>query len=112
MSEQSICVPRSGLVEMFERSLLDLQQRLGQEMQKLDENLTTEGATTEQRFKTFTGYFKMVQGVEMMINGIKQQREHDRGKQIEVVEFRRQLEEQISRLVDNEPEEPVSEQTG
>ena len=94
---------------MFEGALVDMHERLADEMKKLDRELTKEGVTTEQRFKTFTGYFKMVQGVELMMNGIRQQREQDREHGIEMVEFRRQLEEQISRLVDTEPPGTVSE---
>ncbi|MEM9277749.1 MAG: hypothetical protein AAGA76_04185 [Pseudomonadota bacterium] len=109
MSDPSACAPQSGLAGMFESVVLDLQKRLACEMKNLDADLTGEGVTTEQRFKTFTGYFKMVQGVEMMIDGIRQQREQDREHGIEVVEFRRQLEEQISRLVDDETEDAVSE---
>lgn len=109
MSNAEACVSSPNLGEMFESVVRDLQSRLFKEMQKLDEALSAEDVSTEQRFKTYTGYFKMVQGVEMMMNGIRQQREQDREHKVSVVEFRRQLEEQISKLVDEETPETVSE---
>ncbi|MEM7214851.1 MAG: hypothetical protein AAF423_04845 [Pseudomonadota bacterium] len=109
MTDASVVARLSGLAEMFEETVVDLHRRLAEEMKQLDAALTDEDVTTEQRFRTFTGYFKMVQGVELMINGIRQQREQDREQGIELVEFRRQLEEQISRIVDAEAEGTVSE---
>ena len=111
MTESDAPPDDPGFVDTFEAVIVNLRDRLLREVAKLDEALETESATTQQRFQTFTGYFKMVQGIELMLNGIRQQREQDRGKRIEVVEFRQQLEEQISRLVDQGTALPVSGET-
>ena len=95
-------LPDRGGFGTFEKIVFDLHRRLLLELENLDQALEDEAATTQQRLKIYSGFFKMVQGVELMINGIKQQRERENEKQVEVVEFRRQLEEQIAKLIDEE----------
>jgi len=93
---------------VLEPAILRLRARLLEELEQTETCEDFKSATTEQRMKTLTGIFKTLQGVEDMINRIRQESELDQKRGVDVVEFRRQLEEQIARLVEQESARPVS----
>ena len=94
---------RSGeSTHVLEPAILRLRERLLGELEQTETCEEFQSATTDQRMKILNGIFKTLQGVEDMINRIKQENELDQKRGIDVVEFRRQLEEQIARLVEQE----------
>ena len=95
----------SELAELLETMVLDFRDTLSQEMVKL-RNMSGDEMTSGEHIRELTNVLKLIQGVELISNGVRQQREQYSNKQLEVVEFRRELEAQIARLIDNEP--PVS----
>lgn len=93
----------------LEPAVLRLRARLLEELEQTENCEEFQASSLDQRMKTLTGIFKALQGAEDMINRIKQENELDEKRGIDVVEFRRQLEEQIARLVEQENSQPVSE---
>jgi len=96
------------LTEVLEEIALKFRGMLSSEMISISGNLEEANASIEDRLKAYTGYFKILRDVELMIKGIRQQRDQQSGTELEVLEFRRQLEEQIARLVDKEAPSFVS----
>ncbi|MEL7428749.1 MAG: hypothetical protein AAFN43_01995 [Pseudomonadota bacterium] len=88
--------------------ILRLRDRLVAELEETENSKAFRDATADQRMKTLTGFFKALQGVEDMINRMERESELDEKRGIDVVEFRRQLEEHIARLVEQEGAKPVS----
>ncbi len=88
--------------------VLRLRDRLLGELERTETSEEFDGATSEQRMRILSGLFKALQGVEDMINRMKRDSDQDAQRGIDVVEFRRQLEEQIARLVEQETPHPVS----
>ena len=101
--------PRSGDgTHVLEPAILRLRTRLLEELEQTETCEDFKSGSADQRMKTLTGIFKTLQGVEDMINRIRQENELDQKRGIDVVEFRRQLEEQIARLVEQESAQTVS----
>ncbi len=96
------------LADMLESIVLDFRETLSKEIKKLGDDLEGNKSSASEQVKAFADFFKLIQGVEMISKGVRQQREQHSEKQLEVVEFRRELEAQIARLVDAETSLPVS----
>ncbi len=94
--------------DVLERLTTRLWERLLTELDRTEECEEFQNASPENRVRVLTGIFKALQGVEqtMMRMGRDSKDRSDGG--INVVEFRRQLEEQIARLVEQEASEAVS----
>ncbi|MDJ0613797.1 MAG: hypothetical protein QNJ29_08965 [Rhizobiaceae bacterium] len=95
----------------LEPTILRLRERLLVELEQTETSDEFKSAPVEQRMKMLGGIFKTLQGVEDMINRIKQDNDLEQKRGIDVVEFRRQLEEQIARLVEQENSQTVSGET-
>ena len=93
---------------LFEETLVELRQRMAEELGRLDSDEELQLATSEKRLKYLSGYFKTLQGVEDMVNRLWDKRGEEESKGISVVEFRRQLEEQIERLIQAEAAQSIS----
>ncbi len=100
--------PSGGQARALESAVLRLRTRLMGELEKTETEEDFLTASSEYRMKVLSGIFKALQGVEDMINRIKRDSDSDAQRGIDVVEFRRQLEEQIARLVEKEAEATVS----
>ncbi len=100
--------PQDGEALLLEPVILRLHERLLKELEDTEKSEEFIEAPPEQRMKILTGLFKALQGVEDMINQKKREFETHAKRGIDVVEFRRQLEEQIARLVEQESQEAVS----
>lgn len=98
----------SNLADMLEALLLEYRDTLSNEIAQLGKALDEKQAPATVRVKAFADFFKVIQGVELILNGVRQQREQHSETQLEVVEFRRELEAQIASLVDAETSLPVS----
>lgn len=77
------------LADMLEEIVLDFRDVLAREMREIGRRLGETEADAGERVKAYTGFFKVLQGVEMMTNGIRQQRETQTGSEVEMVDFRR-----------------------
>ena len=85
-----------------------LRDRLLSELERTDDCDDFRNASSEQRVRVLTGIFKALQGVEEMMMRMGRDSKNKSTTGVDVVEFRRQLEEQIARLVDQETAETVS----
>ena len=92
----------------LEPVILRLQERLLSELRDTEDDPAFSEEPLEKRTRVLTNIVKALQGVEDMINRIKKDRERDAERGIDVVEYRRQLEEAIAGLVDGETAPPVS----
>lgn len=64
--------------------------------------------TTEKQLKELAALFKLLQGVEGMLKQIQENRDRRRESGIDALEFRRKLEEQIEKLVNEEASTDMS----
>lgn len=62
----------------------------------------------EQHLKSYLGFFKLLQCLEEMIKRVQQERDAESERGVDILEFRRQLEEQIAKLVDIKNEATLS----
>ena len=95
----------------FEEIVTKLQNMVLAELKEIEAAKITDTATpatTEQKLKTYTGFFKLVQLLEETTQEIKQKRDKKSDRGIDILEFRKQLEKQITKLVDNKIEEIIS----
>lgn len=67
-----------------------------------------ETVPNEQRLKSYLGFFKLLQCLEEMIKRVQQERDKKSERGVDILEFRRQLEEQIAKLVDIKNEATLS----
>ena len=88
-----------------------LRDRLIAELEAAEHSEAFKKASPDQRLKTLSGIFKTLEGVEEMMKRIQQEQELNERRGIDVVEFRRQLEKQIARLVQQESEKPIPGRT-
>lgn len=105
MTRSDLTAPPKGegaskLADMLEEAAFELHDLLIREMRDLATTLGERNAGAQERVTAYAGFFKMLQGVESMTNGKRQQRETQTTNELEVVEFREQLEGAIARLVD------------
>ena len=70
------------------------------ELANLDAVEGDEPVSNEQRLKSYLGFFKLLQCLEEMIKRVQQERDKKSERGVDILEFRRQLEEQIAKLVD------------
>lgn len=78
------------------------------ELANLDAVEGDEPVSNEQRLKSYLGFFKLLQCLEEMIKRVQQERDKKSERGVDILEFRRQLEEQIAKLVDLKNEAIVS----
>ncbi|MEO0329407.1 MAG: hypothetical protein AAF217_12510 [Pseudomonadota bacterium] len=102
MAQDQIVVAPDEVVDVVEKVTVRLKERILVELAGLENELDTGEGTTEHHLKMLTGFFKMVQGVDQMIDGIQQRHDRDQDDEIDIMEFRRELETQIARLVEAE----------
>ena len=102
MFNEEASAPPQSAADAVERVTHRLKERLLLELESLESELDSEAATKEQSFKVLSGFFKMVQSVDQMIDGFEQRREREREHEVDIVEFRRALEKQIARLIESE----------
>ena len=88
------------LADLLEETVLSFRDALGDELQALASQLGERDGNTKERVAAYASLFKMLQGVELMTNGIRQQQEAHVEHEREMVEFRRELEAAIASLVD------------
>ena len=62
----------------------------------------------EQHLKSYLGFFKLLQCLEEMIIRGQQERDAESERGVDILEFRRQLEEEIAKLVDIKNEATLS----
>lgn len=101
---------KSGSVDAdytLEEIVLRLRERLLQELVRTEGCEEFRSAGSEQRMRILTGIFKALQGVEEMMARINRDGNAKSANGLDVVEFRRQLEKQIARLVEQEASETV-----
>ena len=95
----------------FEKIITKLQNMILAELKEIEEAKITDSetpTTIEQKLKTYTGFFKLVHLLEETTQQIKQERDKKSDRGIDILEFRKQLEKQIAKLVDDKIEETVS----
>lgn len=93
--------PREDIVIKLRNSVLS-------ELDFLTTDKDQEKTSSEQRLKLLTGFFKLLQALEEKLEQKKEERDKKPDRGVDILEFRRQLEEQIARLVDHETEAAVS----
>lgn len=104
LQECSLAYDRSDLENItfkFRNIVID-------ELASLDTAKGEEFVTNEQRLKSYLGFFKLLQCLEEMIKRVQQERDAKSERGVDILEFRRQLEEQIAKLVDLKNEAIVS----
>ena len=79
---------------------LKLRDKIIDELANLDTMNSGEDISNEQRLKSYLGFFKLLQCLEEMIKRVQQERDAKSERGVDILEFRRQLEEQIAELVD------------
>ena len=92
----------------MEDIVIKLRNSVLSELDFLTTDKDQEKTSSEQRLKLLTGFFKLLQGLEEMLEQKKEERDKKPDRGVDILEFRRQLEEQIARLVDHETETAVS----
>ncbi len=96
----------------FERAFKALRVRCFSELERLDSQMEQENANGEQRLKYLGGYLKTLQGIEEMAKRLRDERDGENDRGIDVVAFRQQLESQIAKLVDSDIASAVSGSPG
>lgn len=104
MQTAETMMKNEDVVDVVERVVVRLKQRLLDELTGIEDRLDSGEESPEQHLKMLTGFFKMIQGVDQMVDGIEQRQEEQREQAVDIVEFREELEAQIARLVDAENE--------
>ena len=92
----------------MEDIVMKLRNSVLSELDILTTDKDQEKTSSEQRLKLLTGFFKLLQGLEEMVEQKQQERDKSSDRGVDILEYRRQLEEQIARLVDRETETAVS----
>jgi len=100
-------------VSVFETILSKLNKVLllmisAYEVEEVAEEQSIEQQSVEKQLKELTGLFKLLQGVEEMLKHAQENRDRRRESGIDALEFRRKLEEQIEKLVDEDAEGEMS----
>ncbi len=85
-----------------------LRDKIIDELASLDTANNSEDVSDEQRLKSYLGFFKLLQCLEEMMKRVQQEREKKSDRGVDILEFRRQLEEQITKLVDIKNEASLS----
>ena len=78
------------------------------ELVGLEQVNSSEEISNEQRLKSYLGFFKLLQCLEEMMKRVQQERDKKSDRGVDILEFRRQLEEQIDKFVDKENEATFS----
>jgi len=78
------------------------------ELVGLEQVNSSEEISNEQRLKSYLGFFKLLQCLEEMMKRVQQERDKKSDRGVDILEFRRQLEEQIAKFVDKENEATFS----
>ncbi len=79
-----------------------LSDRILDELAKIEITLAEQGDTVEGRVKLLLDHFKLVQNVADIMDRLKKKHDETANRGRDIVEFRRELEAQIARLVDEE----------
>ena len=78
------------------------------ELVGLEQVNSSEEISNEQRLKSYLGFFTLLQCLEEMMKRVQQERDKKSDRGVDILEFRRQLEEQIAKFVDKENEATFS----
>ena len=92
----------------LEEIAIRLRDKILAELSAMETSKLLEEGSTEQRLKAYTGFFKLVQSLEEITKRIQQERDKKSDRGVDILEFRRQLEEQIAELVDKKNQAVVS----
>ena len=92
----------------FETFTIRLRDKILSDISELETSMGVGEGDSEQRLKSLTGFFKLLQSVEEMIKRIQQERDKKSDRGVDILEFRKELEKKISKLVDNKAEGVVS----
>lgn len=85
-----------------------LKHQILKDLEKLETMSEPDEISGEHRLKCLTGIFKLLQTVEEMIKRSRDERERKQDRGVDILEFRKQLEKQIAKLVDKKAEGIVS----
>lgn len=85
-----------------------LRGKIFHELSRMDSSNELDESSLQDRLKSYTGFFKLLQNLEEMIKRIEHERDKKLDRGVDILEFRRQLEEQIARLVEQSDEAAVS----
>ncbi len=97
-----------GIPDQFETIAVKLRDKVLSDLSILEASMGDTDEVNEQRLKSLTGFFKLLQSIEEMIKRIQQERDKKTDRGVDILEFRQQLEKQIAKLVDDKIEETVS----
>jgi len=89
------------IASQFHKKIID-------ELANLDTSNDEEGLSSEQRLKSYLGFFKLLQCLEEMMKRVQIERDKKSDRGVDILEFRQQLEEQIAKLVDLKNEASLS----
>lgn len=92
----------------LEKIAIKFRDKILNELSKIDELDTSDSGSTETQLKSYNGFFKLLQSLEEMIKKIEQERDKKSERGVDILEFRRKLEEQIANLVDAETKGVIS----
>lgn len=84
----------------LEEIIIKFRDKLLDKVAKFEDVEADEALSTEQQLKSYIGFFKLLQSLEDMIKRVQQEREKKSERGVDILEFRRELEEQIAKLVD------------
>lgn len=87
---------------------IKIQEQILTDLETLQNSKEPNELSGEQRLKSLTGFFKLLQSVEEMIKRIQQERDKKSNRGVDILEFRKQLEKQITKLVDEKTEGAIS----
>lgn len=93
-----------GTFDEFENIALILRNEISKDLKKVE---GLDETTSEQRLKTLIGFFKLLLSIEEYLKRKQQERENKSDKGVDVLEYRRQLEEQIAKLIDENSEAAI-----
>ncbi len=84
----------------LEEIAIKFRNKLLDKVSKFEDVEADEAISSEQQLKSYMGFFKLLQSLEEMIKRVQQEREKKSDRGVDILEFRRELEEQIAKLVD------------
>ncbi len=93
--------------DQLEKIATKLKNIICAELSNMETHIEVETTSTEQKLKAYTGFFKLVQNLEEMIKRIQTDRDKKSNRGVDILEFRKQLEKQIAKLVDEKTEKPI-----
>ena len=95
----------SAETDTFERIVKRFNADLLAKLSALEINDQENEAANDPQLKELAGIFKLLQGVEEMLKRIQENHDQRRESGIDALEFRRKLEAQIAKLVDEDTAE-------